>query len=498
SFQYDDLDRLTYAHANGNVTSQGGYTREYEYDEIGNIDARKNDGVTVDYDYPPSGLNSVHPHAATTTGSSNSYSYDDNGNMSTRTENGETYNQVFNVENKLESVTVDGETTTFVYDGDGNRVLRTGPDGTLTAYIGGYYEVTEATIGEVGYIDDTLTHSPQTIVLDHSYVNPVVFAQPISFDGANTSVTRITNVQSDRFTLYVDEAPDHDGAHTTEAVGYLVLEAGSWQLADGTLLDVGTLNTNATVGKQVTNQWVHVDLNLPFSAAPVVVSQVQTNNDTHWVKTRQQNVVASGFDVALEEDDGQTAAHGSETVGWLAIEAGEGEWNDHNYKAANTSNAVTHNWYTINFGAGTFTQAPRFVAGLATYDGGDGSYLRYDRASLTASGVQLKVEEDTTQDSETNHTTEVVSYLAVQGDGTLTVQAITKYYYAAGQRVAMRRDGVVQYLHGDHLGSTSLSTDANGAVVARQLYYPYGEERWSSGTLTSDYGFTGQRRDVGI
>ncbi|MCP4526375.1 MAG: RHS repeat-associated core domain-containing protein [Aestuariibacter sp.] len=57
---------------------------------------------------------------------------------------------------------------------------------------------------------------------------------------------------------------------------------------------------------------------------------------------------------------------------------------------------------------------------------------------------------------------------------------------------------VVYYLHGDHLGSTSLSTDANGAVVARQLYYPYGEERWSSGTLTTDYGFTGQRREQGI
>ncbi|MCP4526377.1 MAG: RHS repeat-associated core domain-containing protein [Aestuariibacter sp.] len=62
----------------------------------------------------------------------------------------------------------------------------------------------------------------------------------------------------------------------------------------------------------------------------------------------------------------------------------------------------------------------------------------------------------------------------------------------------MRWGDVVQYLHGDHLGSTSLSTNSNGAVVARQLYYPYGEERWSSGTLTTDYGFTGQRRERGI
>ncbi len=85
-------------------------------------------------------------------------------------------------------------------------------------------------------------------------------------------------------------------------------------------------------------------------------------------------------------------------------------------------------------------------------------------------------------------------------------EAETKYYYAAGQRVAMRVDNgitdVVYYLHGDHLGSTSLSTNSSGQEVtgSRTLYYPYGEERWSAsgGTLTTDYAFTGQRKERGI
>jgi len=80
---------------------------------------------------------------------------------------------------------------------------------------------------------------------------------------------------------------------------------------------------------------------------------------------------------------------------------------------------------------------------------------------------------------------------------------VTKYYYhpstgsgqAGGQRVAMRADGVVYYLHGDHLGSTSLTTDASGAVVARQFYHPYGTVRHSEGTLPTNFGFTGQRHD---
>jgi RHS repeat-associated protein len=80
---------------------------------------------------------------------------------------------------------------------------------------------------------------------------------------------------------------------------------------------------------------------------------------------------------------------------------------------------------------------------------------------------------------------------------------VTKYYYAGAQRVAMRTTvGVsttVTYLHGDHLGSTSLTTDAAGALVARVLYYPYGETRYTEGTLQTDYGYTGQRQeDIGL
>jgi RHS repeat-associated protein len=63
----------------------------------------------------------------------------------------------------------------------------------------------------------------------------------------------------------------------------------------------------------------------------------------------------------------------------------------------------------------------------------------------------------------------------------------------------MNRDGVVYFLHADHLGSTSLATDDSGQEVdgSRTLYYPYGEQRWSAsgGTLPTDFTYTGQRAD---
>jgi hypothetical protein len=33
----------------------------------------------------------------------------------------------------------------------------------------------------------------------------------------------------------------------------------------------------------------------------------------------------------------------------------------------------------------------------------------------------------------------------------------------------------------------------DGTVHSEARYYPYGEERWRSGTLPTDYRFTGQR-----
>ena len=44
---------------------------------------------------------------------------------------------------------------------------------------------------------------------------------------------------------------------------------------------------------------------------------------------------------------------------------------------------------------------------------------------------------------------------------------------------------MVQYLATDHLGSTSLVPDGQGGKVTESRHYPYGEERWSSGTQTT-------------
>ena len=77
----------------------------------------------------------------------------------------------------------------------------------------------------------------------------------------------------------------------------------------------------------------------------------------------------------------------------------------------------------------------------------------------------------------------------------VTTNAVTKYYALGGQRVAMRQGAAIYYLYGDHLGSTSLVTDATGTTLTETRYEPYGQPYWQWGATRTDFGFTGQRLD---
>ncbi len=75
---------------------------------------------------------------------------------------------------------------------------------------------------------------------------------------------------------------------------------------------------------------------------------------------------------------------------------------------------------------------------------------------------------------------------------------VTKYLGAKGLPTAVRvgTSGNLNYLATDGLGSVSVAVDGSGNVVASQLFGPYGASRYSSGTMPTSRGFTGQRADA--
>jgi hypothetical protein len=76
---------------------------------------------------------------------------------------------------------------------------------------------------------------------------------------------------------------------------------------------------------------------------------------------------------------------------------------------------------------------------------------------------------------------------------------ITKYYFSGASKIAMRKYIVPQtttltYLLGDHLGSTSLTVDADTGNKVETRYKPWGEVRFTTTdkTIPTRYTFTGQ------
>ncbi len=70
----------------------------------------------------------------------------------------------------------------------------------------------------------------------------------------------------------------------------------------------------------------------------------------------------------------------------------------------------------------------------------------------------------------------------------------TTAYYGG---VALSVNGALSYLLSDGPGSvTAAVSTSSGAVTATQLYSPYGSVRYTSGTLPTSYGYTGQRADA--
>lgn len=278
---------------------------------------------------------------------------------------------------------------------------------------GNHQSATSAVIGEVGSISG-LTHGRKIIGLQQSYINPVLIIQPTSNKGTDPVAVRIDNLDNDSFEVFLQEPSNLNGIHTfAEQASYMVIEAGNWQLADGTLLEADTFSRNGLV---TGGHWSSIAFDQNFANSPAVFSQIQTFNGADFSRSRQKAATANGVDIGIQEQDSLIGSgHTTETMGYVAIEAGTGQWSGLDYEVGLTGNFVDHTFDTLNFSG--IDMGPQLIASVASYNGADAVGLRYQ--NLGSSSVQLKLREDTTADSEIGHLKEKVSYFAIEGTGLL-------------------------------------------------------------------------------
>lgn len=260
-------------------------------------------------------------------------------------------------------------------------------------------------VGEAGIIHD-LRHFWKTVDLERTYVDPVVIFGPASRAGGDPVTIRVDNVTSNSFDVLLDEWDYRDGRHLYETVSYVVVEAGTHILADGTIL-------HADNHAAVNNRWANVDFQPGmFASTPLVFTQTVTYNDTAAVATRARNIDTNGFQVRQQEEQGADRIHGNETVSWIAVEnVGVGNFaNGSQYQASQTGDVVNQRPFSGLFDA-TFADAPVFIAAMQSFNGGDVSTVRSH--GVTDEGFTVNIEEERSFDHEVNHIHESVGIFAL-------------------------------------------------------------------------------------
>ncbi|ODR80373.1 hypothetical protein BG842_02145 [Haladaptatus sp. W1] len=215
------------------------------------------------------------------------------------------------------------------------------------------------------------------------------------------------NVIEGSFEYKLEEWEYLDGSHVSETFHSVAVEPGeqTLQLADDTSFRVktGTVDVNTSFSS--------VSLGNFFGAeTPIVLAQAQTFNGADPIVTRLRNISNSSFDVRLQEEEAN-GGHTTETVGYVALQPATGVLYGRPFEVQQTGTTVDENWTQLTFDQ-QYDQ-PQFIAAMQTFNGSDTATLRY--RNLSGTGVEVKVEEEQSADTETAHVNERVGYLVIEG-----------------------------------------------------------------------------------
>lgn len=276
---------------------------------------------------------------------------------------------------------------------------------------------------EVGTVDVSNTvdaGASATVSLANSYDDPVVSAYVATRNGDESVDVRVRNVQSDSFEVLLEE-PDGE-AHTTETVGYVVAEAGSFVSADGVLtVESGSVSTEKVHRSGEAYNGTPVAFDTNFSSAPVVLATLNSYNNGDFMSTHVENVTADGFEVE-QEAGGSGSPNATESVGWIAIGTGNGTADGIDFVvdvapqdgdldgANNTAEELSY----------SLGSTPALVTQSSTGAGTDGFWAR-GAGTYAADGATVFAEEDQVADTERDHADEAFGFAAFAPEGTIAL-----------------------------------------------------------------------------
>lgn len=256
-------------------------------------------------------------------------------------------------------------------------------------------------IGETGTLSG-ITDQWTTVLLDGSFVDPVILAGPPTHNERQPGVVEIRNVQSDQFEIRIANWERRGRARVGEVVDYLVVEAGRHLLPDGQTLEAG-----------IETAVDHLPRFVPIESVerrPLVFTQLQSEGRQNPATSRIIKVSGDGFQILVQEAEVSRGIAAPKTLHWVVVSPSASD--SSHFKFWSGLGQVSSNPTTLHFGE-NLTEMPRVFAGVQSLNQVDTVTVR--ATDVKSSKITVYLEEEQTFDKETVHGKENVAWFATRG-----------------------------------------------------------------------------------
>ncbi|MEP4668575.1 MAG: T9SS type A sorting domain-containing protein, partial [Cyclobacteriaceae bacterium] len=210
---------------------------------------------------------------------------------------------------------------------------------------------------------------------------PIMIYGTPSFKNKTPLTQRVRNIGTNNFEFRLEQWDylEMEPFTSPDSLAFLSLVPGNYNF--------GEISAEAGTVHGATRNWMQVDFTKTFDITPVVFVTLESDNGLP-ASARVRNVTSSGFELALQYEEGGNPGSSVENIAYLAITPGKGEINGERIIVSNTPASAVGEFfdsYRIEFGE-EFDN-PAFFGSMQTVNDNIASTLRYK--TLTKTSVEV-------------------------------------------------------------------------------------------------------------